>query len=136
MERGEKTVMIIEDDPEMVELLRLLLRRRAIRLVSVLVPDDSFAAVEQWKPDLILLDLMMPNITGWEIYKHMQASPEYCNIPILILTVQSRRTSELKGQYFDAAAGYFTKPFRPQLLLAHVDRCLGTPGPREIVPSS
>jgi DNA-binding response OmpR family regulator len=78
------------------------------------------------KPDLVLLDLMMPHVSGWEIYQHMQASPELCHIPVMILTVQPRKTSELKGQYFDAAAGYFTKPFRPQSLLAQVDRCLGT----------
>jgi two-component system, OmpR family, response regulator VicR len=134
MKRREKMVMVIEDDPEMVELLKLLLRRRAIRVVPILAAEESFAAVEQLKPDLVLLDLMMPNVSGWDIYQHMQASPELCDIPIMILSVQPRKTSELHGQYFDAAAGYFTKPFRPQSLLAQVDRCLGTAGPREPAP--
>jgi DNA-binding response OmpR family regulator len=132
MKRREKLVMVIEDDPEMVELLKLLLRRRAIRVVPVLAAEESFAAVEELRPDLVLLDLMMPKVSGWDIYQHMQASPELCTIPIMILSVQPRKTSELKGQYFDAAAGYFTKPFRPQSLLAQVDRCLGMDGKREV----
>jgi DNA-binding response OmpR family regulator len=132
MKGREKMVMVIEDDPEMVELLKLLLRRRAIRVVPVLAAEESFAAVEELRPDLVLLDLMMPKVSGWDIYQHMQASPELCTIPIMILSVQPRKTSELKGQYFDAAAGYFTKPFRPQSLLAQVDRCLGMDGKREV----
>jgi DNA-binding response OmpR family regulator len=132
MKRREKMVMVIEDDPEMVELLKLLLRRRAIQVVPVLAAEESFAAVEELRPDLVLLDLMMPKVSGWDIYQHMQASPELSHIPIMILSVQPRKTSELKGQYFDAAAGYFTKPFRPQSLLAQVDRCLGTDGQREV----
>jgi DNA-binding response OmpR family regulator len=127
--------MVIEDDPEMVELLQLLLRRRDIRLVAILTADEGLAAVEKWRPDLILLDLMMPRASGWDIYQHVQASPELCKIPIMILTVQPRRTAELNGQHFDAAAGYVTKPFRPQSLLAQVDRCLGTAGPSEVTPS-
>jgi DNA-binding response OmpR family regulator len=136
MANRDKLVMVIEDDPEMVELLQLLLRRRAIRIVPILASEDGMAAVEQLKPDLVLLDLMMPHVSGWEIYQHMQASPELCNIPVLILTVQPRKTSELHGQYFDAVAGYFTKPFRPQSLLAQVDRCLGTTGSRDPVPGA
>jgi DNA-binding response OmpR family regulator len=136
MANRDKLVMVIEDDPEMVELLQLLLRRRAVRIVPILASEDGMAAVEQLKPDLVLLDLMMPHVSGWEIYQHMQASPELCNIPVLILTVQPRKTSELHGQYFDAVAGYFTKPFRPQSLLAQVDRCLGTTESRDPVPAA
>ncbi|MDT8306167.1 MAG: response regulator [Anaerolineae bacterium] len=122
----EKMVMVIEDDPEMVELLQLLLRRRAIQVVPILASEDGVAALEQLKPDLVLLDLMMPKVSGWDIYQYMQASPELCDIPIMILSVQTQKTSELHGQSYDAVAGYFTKPFRPQALLAQVDRCLGT----------
>ena len=132
MKRREKIVRVIEDDPEMVELLKLLLRRRAVQVVPVLSAEESLAAVEELRPDLVLLDLMMPKVSGWDIYQHMQASPELCNIPILILSVQPRKMSELHGQYFDAVVGYFTKPFRPQSLLAQVDRCLGTDGQREV----
>lgn len=135
MTRHKKIVMVIEDDPEMVELLQLLLRRRAIQVVPILASEDGVAALERLKPDLVLLDLMMPKVSGWDIYQHMQASPELCEIPIMILSVQTRKTSELHGQHFDAAAGYFTKPFRPQLLLAHVDRYLGTQSSREPVPA-
>lgn len=129
----EKMVMVIEDDPEMVELLQLLFRRRAVQVVPILVSEEGVAALEQLKPDLVLLDLMMPKVSGWDIYQYMQASPELSAIPIMILTVQTRKTSELHGQYFDAAVGYFTKPFRPRSLLAQVDRCLGTTGSPESV---
>lgn len=128
MRQGEKVVMVIEDDPEMVELLRLLLRRRAIEVIAILAAEEGLEALHRLKPDLVLLDLMMPNVSGWEIYQQMQASAELRDIPIMILTVQPRRTSELKGQFFDAAAGYFTKPFRPHKLLDIVDRYLGTTG--------
>lgn len=131
MSRDQKVVMVIEDDPEMVDLLRLLLRRRAIEVVAILAAEESLEALQRLKPDLVLLDLMMPNVSGWEIYQQMQAAPELRGIPVMILTVQSRRASELDGQFFDAAAGYFTKPFRPHKLLDVVDRYLGTAGPVE-----
>lgn len=129
MSHDQKVVMVIEDDPEMVDLLRLLLRRREIEVVAILAAEKGMEALHRLKPDLVLLDLMMPNVSGWEIYEQMQASPELRDIPIMVLTVQPRRTSELKGQFFSAAAGYFTKPFRPHKLLDSVDRYLGTAGP-------
>jgi DNA-binding response OmpR family regulator len=135
MTRHRKMVMVIEDDPEMVELLQLLLRRRAIHVVPILAAEDGVAAIERLKPDLVLLDLMMPKVSGWDIYQHMQATPELRDIPIMILSVQTQKTSEFHGQHFDAAASYFTKPFRPQLLLAQVDHCLGTHSRREPMPA-
>ncbi|SRR5690606_23263960 len=126
MSHDQKVVMVIEDDPEMVELLQLLLRRRDIKVVAILAAEEGMEALQRLKPDLVLLDLMMPNVSGWEIYQQIQASPELRDIPVMILTVQPRRTSELNGQFFDAAAGYFTKPFRPHKLLDVVDQYLGT----------
>ncbi len=126
MSHDQKVVMVIEDDPEMVELLRLLLRRRDIEVVAVLAAEEGMKALQRLQPDLVLLDLMMPNIGGWEIYQQMQASPELRDIPIMILTVQPRRTSELNGQFFSEVVGYFTKPFQPHKLLDMVDHYLGT----------
>lgn len=124
MNQKRKTVVVIDDDVEMVELLRLIFRQRDISFIGVLSSEKSLSIMSDVEPDIVLLDLMMPDLNGWEVYRQMQASPDLRAIPVIILTVESRRTADRNGQYFAEAASYVTKPFDPGQLLAIVDRHL------------
>lgn len=120
----QKTVLAVEDDAETLTLLRLLFRKQGVNFIGLSSAENSLSKIAFLKPDLVLLDVMMPGMNGWEIYQWLQGSPELRHIPVIVLTVRPRAMSEGYGQTFDTAAAYMTKPFRPDVLLAAVDRCL------------
>ncbi len=125
MNRTRKVVLVIEDDAETVVLLNLLLRRRHLRVVSMLPGEDCVAEMEELQPDLVLLDIMLPGMDGWEVYQRMKASAVLQDTPIVVMTVRSQEAARLEGQTFDEIAGFIRKPFRPRSFLQMIDRLVG-----------
>lgn len=122
-----KTILVIEDDAETVQLLRLTFRRRGIKIVTWPNGEECLAAAQALQPDLILLDIMMPGMDGWEIYQRMQASPNLRLLPIIIISAKPEPIARLHGQNFDTVASYIRKPFSPRALVTLVEQCLGSP---------
>ena len=83
MAEAKKTVVVIEDESEMIDLVRLILERRGLKVVGALTGREGLETVRRVKPDLILLDLMLPNMDGWEVYRQIKADPELWHIPII-----------------------------------------------------
>jgi CheY-like chemotaxis protein len=83
MAEAKKTVVCIEDEPEMIDLIRLILERRGIEVVGALTGREGLETVRRVKPSLILLDLMLPDMDGWEVYRQIKADPELKDIPII-----------------------------------------------------
>ena len=132
VKKQEKVVLVIEDDAEMILLLRVMFREQGVKLVPKLTGEESLAAMKALEPDLVLLDINLPGLDGWEIYQQMQASPELREIPIIVVTIRSESVCRRNGHSFDAAAGFVRKPFDPRSLVALVRDCLEL----ETVPSS
>mgnify|MGYP005839384229 FL=1 len=125
MSEPRKKIVCIEDEPEMIDLVRLILGRRGFELIGAVGGREGLETVRQVKPDLVLLDLMMPDMDGWEIYQHMKADEELRNIPVIIVTAKAQSIDKVLGLHIAKVDDYITKPFGPQELIDSVNRVLG-----------
>ena len=93
----KKKVLCIEDEPEMIDLIRLILVRKGYDVYGVFGGIEGIKKVRELKPDLVLLDLMMPDMDGWEVYQQMKAEPETRNIPVIIVTAKAQNIDKVLG---------------------------------------
>jgi DNA-binding response OmpR family regulator len=118
-------ILCIEDEPEMIELVKLILERKGFRVTGALGGSKGLEALKQEIPDLILLDLMMPDMDGWEVYRQMKADPNLASIPVIVVTAKAQSIDKVLGLHIAKVEDYVTKPFGPQELLASVNKVLG-----------
>jgi len=125
MTEDEKRIVVcIEDEPEMIDLIRLILGREEFELVGAVGGREGLETVRRIKPDLVLLDLMMPDIDGWEVYQQMKADPELKGIPVIVVTAKAQSIDKVLGLHIAKVDDYVTKPFGPQELLASINKVL------------
>ena len=117
-------VVCIEDEPEMIDLIELILNRRNFELVGAVGGREGIETVTRLKPDLVLLDLMMPDVDGWEVYQRMKADPELKTIPVIVVTAKAQSIDKVLGLHIAKVDAYVTKPFGPQELMASVNEVL------------
>lgn len=122
---GTRLVVCIEDEPEMIELIRLILARKNFELIGAVGGREGLETVRKLKPDLVLLDLMMPDMDGWEVYQQMKADKELRDIPVIVVTAKAQSIDKVLGLHIAKVDDYVTKPFGPQELLASINRVLG-----------
>jgi DNA-binding response OmpR family regulator len=121
-------VVCIEDEPEMIDLVRLILSRRGFEVIGAMGGREGLEAIAQVQPDLVLLDLMMPDMDGWEVYQQMKADERMKNIPVIVVTAKAQSIDKVLGLHIAKADDYITKPFGPSELLSSVIRVLGEAG--------
>ena len=85
MAEVKKTVVVIEDEAGVIDLVRLILERRGLKVVGALTGREGLETVRRVKPDLILLDLMLQDMDGQEVYRQIKADPELRHIPIITI---------------------------------------------------
>jgi two-component system response regulator VicR len=119
-----KRILCIEDDAEMIDLMRLILERRGFAVEGAEGGKAGLQAVRANPPDLVLLDLMMPDIDGWDVYQKMKADAATRHIPIIIVTASAQNVDREFGLHIAKVDDYIVKPFSPQDLLTSVDRVL------------
>lgn len=118
-------ILCIEDDTEMQELLRLILEPRGFSFCCAEGGRDGLDKARTESPDLILLDLMMPDVDGWQVYRLLKADDELGDIPVIVVTVRTQGIDEALGLHLKDITGYITKPFSQDELLECIDRALG-----------
>jgi two-component system, OmpR family, response regulator VicR len=123
-----KKVVCIEDELEMIELVRLILSRHQFQVIGAVGGQEGLEKVAEIQPDLVLLDLMMPDIDGWEVYQKMKASETMRDIPVIVVTAKAQSIDRVLGLQIARVDDYITKPFGPQELLESVERVLGQKG--------
>jgi two-component system phosphate regulon response regulator PhoB len=118
-----KHVLIIEDDKDIVELVRYNLEKEDFRVTAVQDGLNGLAQVKKSPPDLLLLDLMLPKLSGLEICKEIRRDPSLNRLPILMLTARGEEADRVVGLEL-GADDYVTKPFSPRELVARVKALL------------
>ena len=121
-ENSTRSIIYIEDDPEMIDLVSLILNRRGYIVKGAHGGLQGLDMVAAEKPDLVLLDLMMPDIDGWDVYQQIKGSPETRNIPVVIITAKSQTIDKVLGLHIAGVDDYLCKPFHPQELWDSIDR--------------
>ncbi|MDF1499968.1 MAG: response regulator [Anaerolineales bacterium] len=121
-----KRVVCIEDEPEMIDLVRLILGRKGFHVIGANGGIEGLETVKREEPDLVLLDLMMPDMDGWEVYQQMKADDVLRDIPVVVVTAKAQSIDKVLGLHIAKVDDYITKPFGPQELLESVEKIIGT----------
>lgn len=124
MTEDRKKVVCIEDELEMIELVKLILSRNKFDVTGAVGGYEGLQKIAEIKPDLVLLDLMMPEMDGWEVYQKMKASEEMRDIPVIVVTAKAQSIDRVLGLHIARVDDYITKPFGPQDLLDSVERII------------
>lgn len=125
MAKEPTKVLCIEDDPEMIDLIKLILERRGFRFIGAVGGREGLEAITREKPDLVLLDIMMADIDGWDVYRQMKADERSKDIPVIVVTAKAQSIDRVLGLHIAKVDDYVTKPFGPAELLRSIDRVLG-----------
>ena len=128
MAEDAKRVVCIEDEPEMIDLVRLILGRKGFDVIGANGGIEGLETVQRERPDLVLLDLMMPDMDGWEVYQQMKADDDLRNIPVIVVTAKAQSIDKVLGLHIAKVDDYITKPFGPQELLESVEKIIGEVG--------
>lgn len=116
-------ILIIDDDVETLRLIGIMLQRQGYQTVTANNGDDGVALAKVELPDLIILDIMMPEVNGYTVARHLRAEPTTAETPILMFTAKSQIDDKVAG--FEAGADdYLTKPVHPVELVAHIKALL------------
>jgi DNA-binding response OmpR family regulator len=117
---SNETILVVDDEKNIVELVRLYLGREGYRVESAADGEDALVQAEALHPALIVLDLMLPKVDGWEVCRRLRArSP----VPIIMLTARSDDVDKIVGLEL-GADDYLSKPFNPRELVARVKAVL------------
>ncbi|MEN3374509.1 response regulator [Dechloromonas sp. ZS-1] len=118
-----KKVLIVDDEPNIVISLEFLMKKEGFEVAVAGDGEAALAQVAAFQPDLILLDVMMPKKSGFEVCESLRADPAHAGLKIVILTAKGRETEVAKGLAIGADA-YVTKPFSPKALAVQVKQLL------------
>jgi DNA-binding response OmpR family regulator len=121
---SSKRVVCVEDEAEMIDLIRLILSRRGFEVIGANGGIMGLEVIRAEKPDLILLDLMMPDMDGWEVYQQIKADEELSDTPVIVVTAKAQSIDKVLGLHIAKVDDYISKPFSPQELLDSVDQVL------------
>jgi len=119
-----KRVMCIEDDPGIIDLVKMILIRRGYQVAGATSGPEGLKLLETEKPDIVLLDLMMPGMDGWEVYHQMQANEATKTIPVIIITAKAQNIDKVLALHIAKVDDYLTKPFTPQELIDSIEKVL------------
>ena len=118
------TMLVVDDEPSIVLSLQVLMQRAGFDVRIARDGDEALRSVENFTPDLILLDAMMPKRDGFDVCQTLRTNPAWKSLPIIMLTARSRDVERQKGMAL-GATDYITKPFSTRDLLTTVRRHLG-----------
>jgi DNA-binding response OmpR family regulator len=119
-----KRILIVDDEPNIVVSLEWLMKREGFETLIAADGEAALAAVEQGAPDLVILDVMLPTMNGFEVCQRIRSDPRWNGVKILILSAKGRETEVAKGLGIGADA-YVTKPFSTKELVAQIRQMVG-----------
>ena len=123
-----RKVVYIEDDQEMIDLVKLILTRKGFDVIGANGGREGLDSVRRILPDIVLLDLMMPDMDGWEVYQQMKAEEATREIPVIVITAKAQNIDKVLGLHIAKVDDYISKPFSPQELVESVDKVMEKTG--------
>jgi CheY-like chemotaxis protein len=117
-------ILCIDDEPGVVELVSLILKSQNIKVEGVNSGKEGLELMRQDPPDAVLLDVMMPEMDGWEVYKQMRSDDKLKHIPVIIVTARNSSFEEIIARERAGVSDYLTKPFLPNDLRKSLARVL------------
>ncbi len=120
MDSKGKTILIADDEPDILEIISYNLRNDGYETITAKDGNEALQKASVHKPDLIILDVMMPNKNGMEVCKQLRSQPAFQNTLIIFLTALSDELSQVKGLEF-GADDYLSKPVSPKVLVSKVN---------------
>ena len=119
-----KHVLVIDDDPIIISLLTSSLEAKGYGVIAALDGREGLQKLENTRPDLIILDIMLPGMNGYTVYAFLKYTEKYKSIPVIMLTTRQ----EIRDKIFDKEVkpdGYITKPFEMKSLMDKVEELVG-----------
>ena len=121
-----KTIVLIEDHEDLAQLVQYKLKKEGYKVIWKADGLSGLEEVRATRPDLVLLDVMLPKMDGFEVLDHLRADVETKPIPIVMLTALSQEQDVVRG-FEHGATDYMVKPLRPAELVSRVNKLLGGP---------
>jgi two-component system phosphate regulon response regulator PhoB len=123
MDKAAATVLVVDDEPDVRTLCRVNLEYEGYMVLESPSGEDALSMLQDSRPDLILLDLMMPRMDGWEVLRKLKEDDKTASIPVVLLTARADDESQLKG-WSEGIVDYIIKPFNPLSLVRYVQKAL------------
>jgi DNA-binding response OmpR family regulator len=122
-EQGVRRILVADDDPVIVRLLQVNFKLEGYEVDTAVHGEEALTKARETSPDLILLDVMMPGVDGWEVCRQLKEDATTRDIPVLFLSARAQEEDRRRGLEL-GVTDYVTKPFDPGELVALVERCL------------
>lgn len=119
----KKKILLVDDEKDLVEAVKLRLEANNYEVIPAFDGQEALAQARRSKPDLIILDLMLPKIDGYKVCRMLKFDEKYKKIPIIMFTARAQESDKKLGEEVGADA-YITKPFESQALLAKIKELL------------
>ena len=119
-----KKIMVVDDEPDTVDLVKLVLETEGFNVVTAYSGSECLKKLDEEKPDAVLLDIMMPEMDGWEVFKKIKE--KYKDLPVAMLTVRNQDIDKMPGLHVLKANDYITKPFGRKELVERVKKLVET----------
>jgi len=119
-----KKILVVDDEKELVEMIKMRLEASGYEVIPAYDGQEALEKARKEKPDLIVLDLMLPKIDGYKVCRMLKFDEKYKHIPIIMFTARAQEEDKKLGEEVGADA-YITKPFESQALLKKIKELLG-----------
>lgn len=119
-----RKVVCVEDEQEMIDLMRLILSRKGFEVIGANGGRQGLEIIRAEKPDVVLLDLMMPEMDGWQVYQQLKADPNTADIPVIVVTAKAQNIDKVLGLHIAKVDDYIPKPFSLQELVDRIEAVL------------
>lgn len=120
-----KRIMIVDDEPDTVDLVKLVLETEGYEILAAYSGSEALEKIKTEKPDMVLLDIMMPGMDGWAVRTELLEDRETKDIPIVMLTARAQPIDKMIGLHVVEVADYITKPFGRRELVDRLRAVLG-----------
>ena len=123
----KKKILVVDDEEDILHFLELVLREKGYEVVTAANGHDALTTAQIERPDLVLLDIMMPQMDGWEVLKLLRVDDETAHIPVAMLSARTEAKDRVQGLQ-EGAIDYICKPFSLQELLVKIETIFGQVG--------